>query len=314
MGLKIKHLVYLSLSIAILFALSIGCSAQGITVKDREIPFVLVQDTDALKNSNGKIIEQIQVTLKSQWSGAIDCYKIKYLSDGLKVIGFVLKPKGESSKFPVIIYNRGGNREFGKISETTLEYLAYLTSQNYVVLASQYRGNDGGEGREGFGGKDINDVLNLMPLARSLSFTDTSRIFMLGYSRGGMMTYIAIKDGVDIRAAAVVGGITDLDQTYHERELPMQSVISELVGFDKNEWKNRSAYYWPEKIDIPVLILHGGADWRVRVSQAKKLAEKLQALGKTHELVIFYNGDHGLTTHRAERDRKILEWFAKYAK
>jgi dipeptidyl aminopeptidase/acylaminoacyl peptidase len=127
-----------------------------------------------------------------------------------------------------------------------------------------------------------------------------------------MMTYLAIKHGAEIRVAAVVGGITDLEQTYVEREQAMKDVIKELVGMKESAWRERSAYYWPEKINVPLLILHGEEDWRVKVSQAKKLSEKLKELGKEHELVIFPKGDHGLNTHRRERNKKIFDWFAKY--
>jgi hypothetical protein len=37
-----------------------------------------------------------------------------------------------------------------------------------VVVASQYRGNGGGEGHEEFGGAEVHDILNLIPLAKSL--------------------------------------------------------------------------------------------------------------------------------------------------
>lgn len=275
---------------------------------------LLVQDVNVLKGSNGKIVKQKIITINSEFEESVECYKIKYLSDELKVVGFIVKPKGENSKFPVMIFNRGGNREFAKITKRTLSYLAYLSSKNYVVIASQYRGNDGGQGREEFGGKDVNDVLNLIPLAQSLSFTEPNKIVMYGFSRGGMMTYLAIKKGAAIKAAAVVGGITDLNQMYNEREMAMKRVIEELVGFSSKKYQERSAYYWPEKINVPVLILHGESDWRVKASQATKLAEKLNALGKVHELVIFPKGDHGLDTHRFERDQKVLDWFAKYLK
>lgn len=271
---------------------------------------LLQQDLNVLEDTDGKIVKQKQIKPK-KFRDKVECYKIKYLSEGLKVVGFILKPK-VGSKFPVMIFNRGGSREYSKITLKKLTYLAYLSSNHYVVLASQYRGNDGGQGREQFGGKDINDVLNLIPLAKSLPFTDPNKIVMYGISRGGMMTYLAIKEGAKIRAAAVVGGVTDLIQTYKEREEAMKKVIKELVGLDRTEWKKRSAYYWPEKINVPVLILHGEDDWRVKVSQAKKLSDKLKQLGKPHELVIFPKGDHGLNTHRRERNRKILEWFDKY--
>ena len=46
----------------------------------------------------------------------------------------------------------------------------------YVVVASQYRGNDGGEGREEFGGADVNDVLNLLPVLEQVTSADTARL------------------------------------------------------------------------------------------------------------------------------------------
>lgn len=306
---RVKHLFFPI--IFILLSLS-GCQITDVSSKRGGLTPLISQNLNYLINSDGKIVESKLISIKSRWSDKVECYKIKYLSDGLKVVGFILKPKGEGSKFPVMIYNRGGNREFAKITKKTQTYLSYLSSNNYVVLASQYRGNDGGQGREEFGGKDVNDVLNLIKMAKSLPFIDPTRIVMLGFSRGGMMTYLAIKHGAEIKAAAVVGGVTDIEQNYNEREDAMKKVIRELIGMDRNAWKSRSSYYWPAKINVPILILHGENDWRVKVSQAKKLAERLKELGKVHELVVFPEGDHGLNSHRAERNQKIFDWFERY--
>lgn len=308
--IKAKYLM--SYSILILLVL-FGCkTTDDVSVRNDKLPHI-PQDLNSLIDSNGKIVEVVPVNVKSKRSFKTDCYKIKYLSDGLYVVGFVVKPKGGSSKFPVIIFNRGGNREFGKITEEKLTYLSYLSSKGYVVLASQYRGNDGGWGREEFGGKDVNDVLNIIQLAKSLPFVNPSKIVMLGYSRGGMMTCLAIKHGADIKAAAVVSGLTDVEQAYN-RDEGMKRVIRVLVGTDKSEWEKRSAVYWPEKIDVPLLILHGEDDWRAKPSQAIKLSEKLTEAGKVHKLVIFPKGDHGLNTHQSARDREIFKWFKKYLK
>ena len=294
--------------------LTLGCQSKHL-VLEKNNPLYIQQDTRVLKEKSGSIVEQRIVNFDSKFKDNIECYKIKYLSDDLKVVGFILKPKSDVSKFPVLIYNRGGNREFGKSTERKLKYLSYLASKGYIVLASQYRGNDGGQGQEEFGGKDVNDILNLIPLAKSLAFADSNNIVMLGYSRGGMMAYLAIKEGIDIKAAAVVGGVTDIIQWDKEREHIGEKVLEQLIWpINKEEYMKRSAYYWPEKINVPVLILHGEDDWRVKVSQAEKLSTKLKEAGKTHELVVFPNGDHGLNTHRPKRNKIIFDWFDKYLK
>lgn len=283
---------------------------------DGSIDWEKIQDLNLLIDSNGKISSSKKMDLDNEYKDTVECYRIRYLSDGLEVVGFILKPKQVDQKLPVIIYNRGGNREFGKIDASKLKYLSYLSSNGYVVLASQYRGNDGGQGKEEFGGNDINDVLNLIPMAESLPFIDSDRIIMLGYSRGGLMTYLAISKSTKIKAACVVGGVTDIIQLYNEREQGMKNVLIELIGgtpTDKEaEYKKRSVYYWPEKINAPVLILHGEDDWRVQKSQAEKIANKLNELGKHYELVIYPKGSHGLTENKNDRDRRILEWFEKY--
>ena len=305
--------VYFLLIIINLLIFVVGCTTGISGINKEENKILFQKNLDLPEGSDGKIVFLEKIILDNKYN--VNCYKMKYLSDGLKVVGFLLKPKGESSKYPVMIFNRGGNREFGKITKKYLKYLSYLSSNNYVVLASQYRGNDGGQGREEFGGKDVNDVLNLIIMAKSLSFVEQDKIVMLGSSRGGMMTYLAIKNGAKIKTAAVVGGLTDLVQWDQERKSIGEKVLEQLIfPHNREEYKKRSAYCWPERINVPILILHGEDDWRVKVSQAKKLSKKLTELGKVHELVIFPKGDHALRSHRPEKNRLILKWFDKYLK
>jgi len=49
-----------------------------------------------------------------QYIDSIEMNWITYLSDGLKVSGLLVKPKIPGN-YPCIIYNRGGNRDFGKL-------------------------------------------------------------------------------------------------------------------------------------------------------------------------------------------------------
>src|SRR5512139_2559246 len=139
--------------------------------------------------------------------------EIEYASDGLRVVGYVAKPEAPGT-WPALIFNRGGNREFGALDDgRAVKRLGSYASWGYVVVASQYRGNAGGEGREEFGGKDVNDVLNLLPLLDAMPEVDRGRIGMIGWSRGGMMTYLALARSDRIRAAVVGAGLADARQT-----------------------------------------------------------------------------------------------------
>ena len=212
-----------------------------------------------------------------------------------------------------MIYNRGGNREFGKLEEKTLSsYVSYWAEQGYVVLASQYRGNDGGEGKEEFGGADINDVLNLVEVAEELPYVDHNKKVMLGTSRGGMMTYLAIKNDIDIQAAAVVSGVSDLINIYEEREYRMKLMLEDMVGSlkdNESEYEKRSAVNWADKIDVPTIIIHGAKDERVPVEQARDIAEKLNKYDKTYKYIEYPNADHSRGSHHEASSKEILDWF-----
>src|SRR4051812_44049099 len=128
-------------------------------------------------------------------TSAFECLRVLYSSGGLRVTGFVYKPihLAPGRRLPAVVYNRGGNRDYGAIDVWDKVIFHRLAMSGFVVLASQYRGADGGEGSDEFGGSDRQDVMSLFPLARSLGYVDMSNVFMLGFSRGGMMTYLAIR-------------------------------------------------------------------------------------------------------------------------
>jgi dienelactone hydrolase len=247
--------------------------------------------------------------------------EITYISDTLRVAGHLVVP-AEPGSYPCVIYNRGGNREFGANSpRRVMRRLARYASWGYVVVASQYRGNAGGEGQEEFGGIDVNDVLNLIPLLESLNDrADPSRIGMVGFSRGGLMTYLALARS-DRMAAAVVGaGVADSFFGIEERPEMEEYVYSELIpGY----WENkeavlaaRSPILWPEKLckTTPILLLHGSADWRVNPTEGLRMARALYDCRHPFRFVFFEGGDHGLTEHRTEMNRLTRDWLDRYVR
>lgn len=247
-----------------------------------------------------------------------ECRRITYMSDGLKVAAFIWKPKNtEGKKLPLIIINHGGNGDSGKLTPwAQFGYYRYVSS-GFVVIGPQYRGIDGGEGHDEFGGADVHDVLNLIPLARSLGYVDMNNVFMIGASRGGMMTYLALKGNAPVNAAAVISGMTDLISTDKERPM-MVNVYKRLIpDFEKRgeeSLRERSAVYWADKINAPMLLLHGTADWRVSTGQVLALAQKLQETGKPYELIVYASDDHGVPLNRDDADRRIVEWFRIHMK
>jgi dipeptidyl aminopeptidase/acylaminoacyl peptidase len=248
----------------------------------------------------------------------INFYRISYLSDGLKVTGFLAEPKG-NGKYPCIISNRGGNREFGRWDTLRMALsLGQMATWGYVVIASQYRGNDGGEGKEEFGGKDLNDVLNLIPALSQLPTADTARIGIEGTSRGGMMTYLALKNTCRFKAAVVRAGTANAFTTIASRPEMEKYVFAELVpdypANKERELKARSAVFWADVMckTTPLLIMHGSADWRVPPAEALELVQKLVASKHPTRFILFEGADHGIFEYRTERLAETKRHFDYY--
>ena len=288
-------------------------------------------------SQNGKIIDREELQWKKDtifnnlyggkklnskynYLNTVTIEKITYLSDGLKVKGYLVSPKKEGN-YPCIIYNRGGNKEFGKLTpQKAVFILAKVASWGYTVAASQYRGNDGGEGKEEFGGADVNDVLNLVPLFKNVPQTDTTKMGIYGWSRGGMMTYLALTRTNKFKAAVVGGGASDLRMIMETRKDTFETVyIENIPNYLKNKSKalnERSAINQVENITkkTPILMLHGTSDWRVVPEMSLDLSSAFIKHKIPHRLVLLEGGNHGLSEFGDEVNTLVKKWFDDYLK
>lgn len=304
--------------ILLFFVIAMASQAQESRIVDKikidweEYPGLFVDD------------QRSEFTEKFHFLANVDLYEITYLSDGLKIQSFAAVPK-KKGKHPVIIFNRGGNRDFGalqlfkgKWKYPVAYYFSKLANEGYVVIGCNYRGCGKSEGKDEFGGSDVNDVLNLIEVVKELPEADDDRIGMYGWSRGGMMTYLAMARGADIKAAVVGGAVADV--TIIDRPEMETAVYAELIPEystrKEEELRKRSATYFVEEFprDVPLLLLHGNSDWRVKCTQSLKLALELDRHRIPYRLKIFEGGNHGLTGHRTEVDKDVIEWFDRFLK
>jgi len=241
-------------------------------------------------------------------------FKITYKSDDYEVVGYICVPTDYLERdYPVLIYNRGGNRDFGMLYPIVpVQYSDF----GFITLVAQYRGNDGGTGKEAFGGDDVQDVISLIDIAEQLSFSN-GKIYMMGDSRGGLQTYCTLrKESLAgrkrISAAVVMSGISDLTEFYNFGDWEMKGTLISLIGGDPEtlpkEYERRSAVHWPELIDVPLLIVHGQTDERVPVNQAETIYNMLKALDKNVGLRL-YDAGHNLSF---EEYLVSLEWLRSY--
>lgn len=250
---------------------------------------------------------------------SVRCERLTYSSDGLRVIAYLWRPAGahKNERLPLIVFNRGGALEDSKLRPNTQFGFDRFVKAGYVVLGSQYRGNDGGEGHEELGGADLHDVAALITLGHALEYVDQNNTYALGYSRGAMMTLLAIRAGVKFNAAALVGAPTDLTKALASTDPRSTQTFRSLIpNFDADPLaalRERSALFWAEEVSSPLLILQGAADPLVSAfNNALPFAARLHELHKPYELVVYDGDTHGVMVNGRDRDARILEWFARF--
>jgi dipeptidyl aminopeptidase/acylaminoacyl peptidase len=251
--------------------------------------------------------------------GRVELFRIAYASGGLKVTGYVARPKQPPGPLPCVIYNRGGYGSSGVISaRQAAVQLSAIADRGYLVAASQYRGNASSEGLDEFGGADLDDVLALVPLLEREPGADPSRIGLWGWSRGGLMAYLALARTDRFAAAVILSGLTDLGDYLQRRPEMEERVFAKLVpDYRANREAailRRSPIRWPEKLckTTPILMLHGGADWRVHPSQALRMATALYEARHPFRFAFFEGADHGLAEVSAEATRMSYDWLDRY--
>ncbi|MBK6506141.1 MAG: prolyl oligopeptidase family serine peptidase [Ignavibacteria bacterium] len=265
------------------------------------------------------LTEQHKKLIRSGWgdktADEVIVEKMLYDSDGEEVEGYLAYPKVIDDKLPLIIWNRGGNLKEGAIDEFLASGMyGEIASWGYVVLASQYRKN------EEFGGSDVNDILNLIPLAEDLPFCNSALIGMEGWSRGGMMAYRVLTLTDRIKCAVIVSGLANLQRWKKDR-----SKLSHIYPhiFDvMNEpetvvqLKARSAVMFADRISskTAMLLIHGTEDTIVPHSDSVEMKELLSGLDRIVELQLIKDGDHYLRKFRKEVSVLRRNWFDKFLK
>jgi dipeptidyl aminopeptidase/acylaminoacyl peptidase len=245
-----------------------------------------------------------------RYRAGIECRIFEYTVDGLRVQGFDARPASRvSGKLPAIIYNRGGNTHFNRMTLAgMLSGVMPLAARGYFVIGSQYREQDE------FGGRDVNDVLALLDIIDSRDDVAADRIGMAGWSRGGIMTISAATRTGRIRAISLVGTPADLGEELrarpdmarvYERYIPDYAVnkTAALVA--------RSPVKLLERLrsSAPMLIMHGGADDRVRPVSALQIAMKLEQLGHPYKLIVYPGADHGIRNTENDSRQQLYDWF-----
>ena len=243
-------------------------------------------------------------------------FKIKYKVNKKRIIGYVSIPR-KGKNLPCVIHLRGGSREFGMLTLPSIfGQLVRFSAEGYIVIATQYPGIEGGDGIDTFGGEDdIECIKKLREILKSIPSADLDKIGLKGHSRGGLMAYMLLREVKWIKCAVIAGAPTDQISKAREREGWKEHQIK-MWGREKKDYVKRSPIFWVEELpkNVPILLMHGSADWRVLPIHSTKMSMRFLELAIPHRFILFEGADHGISEYREEYNIQTLNWFNRYLK
>lgn len=236
-------------------------------------------------------------------------------ADGLKIPAYLTRPANSTSLQPAVILIHGG-----PIARDSWDWDAevqLLASRGYVVLQPQFRGSSG-FGRKfeaaGFGqwGMAMQDdvTAGVQYLVRE-GIADPKRICIYGASYGGYAAMWGLVKTPELyRCGISFAGVSDIEYMWKDRsdsasnKVAREMMASRIgdVRIQQSQFAEVSPLRHVDKIQAPVLLMHGEKDERVPIAHGKKMKAALEAQGKQVEWHTFEEEGHGISYIRNKVD------------
>ena len=224
--------------------------------------------------------------------------------DGLALHGYLTVPPGRSLKnLPLIVNPHGGPHgprdHWGYATDAQV-----LASRGYLVLQVNFRGSGGyGEsfmeaGYREWGGRIQDDIIDATRWAIAQGYADPERVCTYGGSFGGYSAVMApIREPGLFRCAVGIAGVYDLNLLFTDGDIQQRragnNFMDKVLGRDKALLDAHSPALHVDRLEAPVLIIHGKADVRAPISHAEALRRALDAKGHPYEWLVEAKEGHG---------------------
>lgn len=250
--------------------------------------------------------------------------------DGMALTYDVLKPKKKANGALVVnMVSAGWKSSWGPPEERQARY-QWLIDKGFTVVALYHSSAPRFQITDA--AADIRLGLRHIKLNAAKYGADPKRIGVWGASAGGHLSLVAglmaddgdpaaanplERSGNRVKAVVAYFPPTDLDVLLGNR--PKSGVID----FDDSLRKTISPIHFADAKDPPTLIISGGSDKGVPVSQSETMHAALDAAGVENELKVFPDADHDFyvkgdpaktDAYATEAMNMMVAWFTTHLK
>ncbi|MEQ9315886.1 MAG: S9 family peptidase, partial [Henriciella sp.] len=234
--------------------------------------------------------------------------------DGMVIPALLTWPAGvqpgEGKDLPLVVLPHGGPEAHDELS---FDWMAQIpASRGMLVIQPQFRGSDG-FGREfrdagrGRWGKEMqDDVTDAAKFLIDQGYADPERVCIFGWSYGGYAALAGATFTPEMYKCVIAGaGVSDLPAMlfWEGRETGFDSPVvaywNNVIGDrreDREKLKDISPVNFADRVQAPLLLIHGDDDDVVPIEQSEVMLKALQRAGKDVEMIELKDEDHWMST------------------
>jgi dipeptidyl aminopeptidase/acylaminoacyl peptidase len=231
--------------------------------------------------------------------------------DGVRIPAYLtLPPDVEPRGLPLVVLVHGGP---ATRDDLTFDWwAAFLASRGYAVLQPNFRGSSGygaaweDAGRGQWGGLMQTDLEDGRAALGRAGMIDPARVCIVGASYGGYAALAgATLTPALYRCAVSVAGISDLIEFIEQEVAETGGSQSRTADYwrlsigDRGEDRERIRTVSPinlaDRVQAPILLMHGTDDSVVPLDQSRRMYDRLRGAGKDARLVLLRGDDHNLS-------------------
>ena len=226
---------------------------------------------------------------------------------------FVYRPRGARGPVPAVLYPHGGPEGQSRPAFSAhLTHLAALVHNGIALVVPNIHGSTG-YGRawqvaihKDWGGIDLRDLRAVSEWMTKQADFDQKRLAVYGGSYGGFATLMCVTRIPDLwRCAVDVFGVANLITMLENAQPNWRRFLARWIGDaerDREKLVERSPITHIENVRCPMLILQGENDPRVPQEESDQVVERLRALGRRVEYVVYPGEGHGFTKRANAED------------
>jgi dipeptidyl aminopeptidase/acylaminoacyl peptidase len=226
---------------------------------------------------------------------------------------FVYRPRDARGPVPAVLYPHGGPEGQSRPAFSAhLTHLAALVHNGIALVVPNIHGSTG-YGRawqvaihKDWGGIDLRDLRAVSQWMTKQADFDQKRLAVYGGSYGGFATLMCVTRIPDLwRCAVDVFGVANLITMLENAQPNWRRFLARWIGDaerDREKLVERSPITHIENVRCPMLILQGENDPRVPQEESDQVVERLRALGRRVEYVVYPGEGHGFTKRANAED------------